>query len=79
MADRSGNITRGFTQVDQTSDPRFFIHFLDARKTTESERAVKELIKLIRPQASAKVGPIAPRAFSERYLNVRIIRLFGGC
>jgi ubiquinone/menaquinone biosynthesis C-methylase UbiE len=33
-----------FTKVDQTSDPRFFIEFLDARKTVEGEREVKELI-----------------------------------
>ena len=44
MADRSGNVAQGFTQVDQTSDPRFFIEFLDSRKTIEGEREVKELI-----------------------------------
>jgi len=44
MADPSGNIAQGFTQVDQTSDPRFFIEFLDARKTIEGEREVKDLI-----------------------------------
>lgn len=33
-----------FTKVDRTSDPRFFIEFLDARKTVEGEREVKELI-----------------------------------
>src|SRR5208283_3069410 len=44
MADPSGNIAQGFTQVDQTSDPRFFIEFLDARKTIEGEREVKQLI-----------------------------------
>jgi ubiquinone/menaquinone biosynthesis C-methylase UbiE len=33
-----------FVKVDQTSDPRFFIEFLDARKTVEGEREVKELI-----------------------------------
>lgn len=33
-----------FTKVDQTSDPRFFIEFLDARKTVEGEREVKEVI-----------------------------------
>ncbi len=38
------DITSGFTQVDQTKDPRFFIEFLDARKTVEGEREVKGLI-----------------------------------
>lgn len=33
-----------FTGVDQTCDPRFFIEFLEARKTIEGEREVKELI-----------------------------------
>jgi ubiquinone/menaquinone biosynthesis C-methylase UbiE len=33
-----------FVAVDETSDPRFFIEFLDARKTIEGEREVKELI-----------------------------------
>src|SRR5436190_472325 len=34
----------GFVAVDQADDPRFFIEFLDARKTIEGERDVKELI-----------------------------------
>src|SRR6516225_12289893 len=38
------DITGGFTRVDQTKDPRFFIEFLDARKTVEGERDVKDLI-----------------------------------
>ena len=38
------DITGGFTKVDQTKDPRFFIEFLDARKTLEGEREVKDLI-----------------------------------
>lgn len=33
-----------FVAVDETSDPRFFIEFLDARKTIEGEREVKEQI-----------------------------------
>jgi ubiquinone/menaquinone biosynthesis C-methylase UbiE len=33
-----------FRGVDQTRDPRFFIEFLEARKTVEGEREVKELI-----------------------------------
>lgn len=33
-----------FSSVDQTSDPHFFIEFLEARKTVEGEREVKELI-----------------------------------
>jgi ubiquinone/menaquinone biosynthesis C-methylase UbiE len=44
MATRSGDITQGFTQVDQAADPRFFIEFLDARKTIEGEHEVKQLI-----------------------------------
>jgi ubiquinone/menaquinone biosynthesis C-methylase UbiE len=44
MAAREGDITQGFTQVDQAVDPRFFIEFLDARKTIEGEREVKQLI-----------------------------------
>src|SRR6516164_11756523 len=38
------DITGGFTKVDQTKDPCFFIEFLDARKTLEGEREVKDLI-----------------------------------
>jgi ubiquinone/menaquinone biosynthesis C-methylase UbiE len=34
----------GFVKVDQTSDPRYFIEFLDARKTIEGEREIKELV-----------------------------------
>ena len=37
MASGTGEVTHGFTQVDQTTDPRFFIEFLDARKTIEGE------------------------------------------
>jgi ubiquinone/menaquinone biosynthesis C-methylase UbiE len=33
-----------FVKVDETRDPQFFIEFLDARKTIEGEREVKELI-----------------------------------
>ena len=33
-----------FKNIDQTSDPRFFIEFLELRKTVEGEREVKELI-----------------------------------
>jgi ubiquinone/menaquinone biosynthesis C-methylase UbiE len=44
MADRGGDVTQGFRQVDQAHDPRFFIEFLDARKTIEGEREVKEHI-----------------------------------
>jgi ubiquinone/menaquinone biosynthesis C-methylase UbiE len=45
-----------FTKVDQTSDPRFFIEFLDARKTVEGEREVKELIlDLLRLKPGANV------------------------
>lgn len=44
MATRAGDITQGFAKVDQTADARFFIEFLDARKTIEGEREVKELI-----------------------------------
>ena len=38
------DIAGGFTKVDQTKDPCFFIEFLDARKTVEGEREVKDLI-----------------------------------
>lgn len=38
------DVAGGFTKVDQTKDPRFFIEFLDARKTMEGEREVKDLI-----------------------------------
>ena len=44
MGDKPEDITGGFTNVDQTKDPRFFIEFLDARKTVEGERKVKDLI-----------------------------------
>jgi ubiquinone/menaquinone biosynthesis C-methylase UbiE len=44
MPNRTGDITQGFKQVDQADDPRFFIEFLDARKTIVGEREVKELI-----------------------------------
>jgi ubiquinone/menaquinone biosynthesis C-methylase UbiE len=44
VADLGEDITQGFKQVDQAHDPRFFIEFLDARKTIEGEREVKELI-----------------------------------
>lgn len=44
MAARTGDITRGFTGVDQTPDARFFIDFLDARETIEGETEVKQLI-----------------------------------
>lgn len=43
MATGDGSPTR-FTSVDQTSDPRYFIEFLDARKTIHGEREVKQLI-----------------------------------
>ena len=33
-----------FIKVDQTSDPRYFVEFLDARKTIEGEREIKELV-----------------------------------
>jgi ubiquinone/menaquinone biosynthesis C-methylase UbiE len=45
MADRAGDISQGFTEVDQTADPRFFIDFLDARKTIDGEREVKQAIR----------------------------------
>jgi ubiquinone/menaquinone biosynthesis C-methylase UbiE len=44
MSSSTADITQGFKQVDQAKDPRFFIEFLDARKTIEGEREVKELI-----------------------------------
>ena len=44
MATRGEDVAHGFTQVDQAIDPRFFIEFLDARKTFEGEREVKQLI-----------------------------------
>ena len=44
MATRVGDITQGFTEVDQAADPRFFVEFLDARRTIEGEREVKQLI-----------------------------------
>jgi ubiquinone/menaquinone biosynthesis C-methylase UbiE len=34
----------GFAGVDQTADQNFLIDFLDARRTIEGEREVKELI-----------------------------------
>jgi ubiquinone/menaquinone biosynthesis C-methylase UbiE len=56
MATRSGDITQGFTKVDQAADPRFFIEFLDARKTIEGEREVKELIlEMLNLQPGARV------------------------
>ena len=33
---------RRFANVDQTSDVRYFIEFLDARKTVEGERVIKD-------------------------------------
>jgi ubiquinone/menaquinone biosynthesis C-methylase UbiE len=33
-----------FNKVDQTSDPRFFVEFLDARKTIGGEREIKQLV-----------------------------------
>jgi ubiquinone/menaquinone biosynthesis C-methylase UbiE len=33
-----------FIKVDQTSDPRYLIEFLDARKTIEGEREIKQLV-----------------------------------
>ena len=43
MSAKGEDATR-FSSVDQTCDPRFFIEFLEARKTVEGERQVKELI-----------------------------------
>jgi ubiquinone/menaquinone biosynthesis C-methylase UbiE len=39
-----GNDVTQFANVDRAADPRYFIEFLDARKSFEGERAVKELI-----------------------------------
>jgi ubiquinone/menaquinone biosynthesis C-methylase UbiE len=39
-----GNDVTQFANVDRADDPRYFIEFLDARKSFEGERAVKELI-----------------------------------
>jgi ubiquinone/menaquinone biosynthesis C-methylase UbiE len=39
-----GNDITQFANVDRAGDPRYFIEFLDARKSIEGERAVKELI-----------------------------------
>jgi ubiquinone/menaquinone biosynthesis C-methylase UbiE len=39
-----GNDVTQFANVDRAADPRYFIEFLDARKSIEGERAVKELI-----------------------------------
>lgn len=45
-----------FSRVDQTRDPKFFIEFLEARKTVEGEREVKELIiELLAPKRGARV------------------------
>jgi ubiquinone/menaquinone biosynthesis C-methylase UbiE len=33
-----------FSKIDQTSDPRYFIEFLDARKTIAGEREIKQLV-----------------------------------
>src|SRR5262249_39842299 len=50
------NIPQGFTRVDQTVDPRFFIEFLDARKTVEGEREVKDLIlEMLRLEPGVRV------------------------
>ncbi|MBV8358725.1 MAG: methyltransferase domain-containing protein [Deltaproteobacteria bacterium] len=56
MASRAEDITHGFTRVDQTADPRFFIEFLDARRTAEGEREVKQLIlDMLDVQPSARI------------------------
>jgi ubiquinone/menaquinone biosynthesis C-methylase UbiE len=56
MATGSGDITQGFTKVDQAADARFFIDFLDARKTIEGEREVKELLlEMLDPRPGASV------------------------
>jgi len=43
MSTRGEDLTR-FSAVDKSHDPRFFIEFLELRKTVEGEREVKDLI-----------------------------------
>ena len=43
VSKQSEDITKGFVNVDQMEDPRFFIEFLDGRKNIEGEGEVKEL------------------------------------
>ncbi len=33
-----------FAKVDQSVDPKYFIEFVDSRRTIEGEREIKELI-----------------------------------
>jgi ubiquinone/menaquinone biosynthesis C-methylase UbiE len=55
MSAKGGDVTH-FSSVDQTSDPGFFIEFLEARKTIEGEREVKELIiELLELKPGARV------------------------
>jgi ubiquinone/menaquinone biosynthesis C-methylase UbiE len=56
MSRNAEDITQGFTRVDQAADTRFFIEFLDARKTIEGEREVKDLIlEMLRLEPGVRV------------------------
>jgi len=43
VSSKDDDMTRGFVNVDEMNDPRWFIEFLDKRKTIEGEREVKNL------------------------------------